>query len=415
MFTVVHINYSDSSGGAARAMWRLHAGLRNLGVDSKIYCFQSSIHSPEVIRYNPPKSLTDKIRVYLRKNKLKKELSIYRRPAGYETFSDDRSAFGEDVLKQLPDADIYHLHAPVSFVDLPSFFRKIKKPVVWTMHDMNSFTGGCHYSSGCTNFITACGMCPQLNSDSPDDLSFRVLSRKIKYLLKKDLFIASNSNWLKGIALKSRIFREAKVETINLGIDTDIYKPWEKDSIRKAFNLPADKKIIVSGAMNNTNKRKGFSELSGALAILKGMSPDVFLLTFGSGDPIINSDLQYINLGHIESDFILSLVYNAADVFVISSLEEAFGQTALEAMACGVPVAGFDSGGISDIVENGITGYLAETGDINGLAGTINRILKLPEKEYSEMAKNCREKVLSGFTLSKQAEKYIKVYSQLSD
>ncbi len=129
--------------------------------------------------------------------------------------------------------------------------------------------------------------------------------------------------------------------------------------------------------------------------------------------PIIKSDLPCLNLGHIESDFILSLVYNAADVFVISSLEEAFGQTALEAMSCGIPVAGFDSGGISDMVDNGITGYLADTGNVKGLAETIDRILKLPEKEYFKMADNCREKVLSEFTLSQQAEEYIKMYSQL--
>lgn len=413
MTKIVHINYSDSSGGASRAMRRIHSGLKNSGVDSKIYCFQSSIHSPEVIRYNPPKSLLKKVRVYFRKIELKKQLGNYQRPVGYEIFSDDRSAYGEDILEQLPDADLYHLHWVSGFVDLPSFFKKIKKPIIWTLHDMNPFTGGCHYSSGCTNFTSNCGMCPQLNSDSKKDLSYQIFSRKLDYSLKKDFNVVPNSNWIKKLALKSKIFRDVKIDKISLGIDTDIYMPRDKESIRRAFNLPLDKKIILFGAMDSYNKRKGFSELSNALKILSEMEPNIFLLTFGSGDPIIKSDLQCLNLGYIESDFILSLVYNAADVFVISSLEEAFGQTALEAMSCGIPVAGFDSGGISDMVENGITGYLADTGNITGLAETIGRILNLPEKEYFKMANNCREKVLSEFTLLQQAEKYFKMYSQL--
>lgn len=413
MLKIVHINFSDSSGGAARAMRRLHEGLRNLGIDSKIYCFQSSIHSAEVIRYDPPKSLLKKVRFYFRKIGLKKQLGKYHRPGGYEIFSDDRSPYREDILEQLPYADIYHLHWVSGFVDLPSFFKKIKKPIIWTLHDMNPFTGGCHYSSGCTNFTVNCGMCPQLNSDSEYDLSHQIFNRKLDYSLKKDFYLVSNSNWIKKLALKSKIFRDVKIDKISLGVDTDIYIPRDQESIRRAFNLPLDKKIILFGAMDSSNKRKGFSELSKALKILSEMEPKIFLLTFGSGDPIIKSGIHGLNLGHIESDFILSLVYNAADVFVISSLEEAFGQTALEAMSCGIPVAGFDSGGISDMVENGITGYLADTGNVTGLAKAIGKILDLPEKEYSKMANNCRDKVLSGFTLSHQAEKYIKVYSQL--
>ncbi len=285
MLKVVHINYSDSSGGASRAMWRIHSGLKNSGVDSKIYCFQSSIHSAEVIRYNPPKSLLKKVRIYLRKIELKKELGKYQRPVGYEIFSDDRSVYGDDILEQLPDADIYHLHWVSGFVDLPSFFKKIKKPIIWTLHDMNPFTGGCHYSSGCTKFISNCGVCPQLNSDSKKDLSSQIFSRKLNYSLKKDFYIVPNSNWIKKLALKSKIFRDVKIDKISLGIDTDIYIPRDKESIRRAFNLPFDKKIILFGAMDNSNKRKGFSELSNALKILSEMEPKIFLLTFGSGVP----------------------------------------------------------------------------------------------------------------------------------
>lgn len=413
MVKVVHINYSDSSGGASRAMWRIHLGLKNSGVDSKIYCFQASVHSSEVIRYNPSKSLIDKVRFYFRKNRLKRQSGNYNHAHGAELFSDDRSIYGEEILKQLPEADIYHLHWVSGFVDLPSFFAKIRKPVVWTLHDMNPFTGGCHYSNGCRKFTTGCGNCPQLSSGSEKDLSNAIYRRKLGYSLKKDLKIIANSSWTKDNALKSRMFRDAQIETINLGIDTDIYKPRDKVSMRKALSLPAGKKIVLFGAMDNSNRRKGFLELSGALGILAGNRSDIFLLTFGSGEPIVNSDLPYLNLGHIESDFILSLIYCAADVFVIPSLEEAFGQTALESMSCGVPVAGFNSGGISDIVVNSETGYLAETGNTKALAEAINHILDLSDEEYTKMSYNCREKVLSGFTLLQQAEKYIEVYNQL--
>ena len=120
-----------------------------------------------------------------------------------------------------------------------------------------------------------------------------------------------------------------------------------------------------------------------------------------------------MHFGHVANNHLLSLIYNCADIFVIPSLQEAFGQTALEAMSCCVPVVGFNTGGIPDMIENEVTGYLVETGKIAGLADAINCVLELNEKDYKKMADNCREKVINRFTISHQARKYIEVYNKL--
>jgi glycosyltransferase involved in cell wall biosynthesis len=413
---ILHLNTSEMNGGAARAAWRLHKGLRLINIDSNMLVRDKISSDPTVVRYIKP-SGPGKLFNQIRQSILSSDVSRYinSRPKGFETFSDDRTALKRGFAEHLLKADIYHLHWISGFVDLPSFFRIIKKPVVWTLHDMFPFTGGCHYSNGCEKYKVHCSQCPQLGSVSDRDLSSQIWERKQKYIsrFKNKLFIRADSHWLTAEAKQSSLFRDLDIDTIHYGIETDEFIMRDKIACRKALGIPDGFKVIAFGAPGIDNPRKGFAQLASAINLLTETYPKLFIVSFGSGASPAGLAIPQLHMGHVSSNTLLSVIYNCADVFVIPSLHEAFGQTALEAMSCGIPVAGFATGGIPDMIENGITGYLAETGNVADLAGSIARIIALDEAEYQVMVQNCRAKVLGEFTIFHQAEKYLDLYRNI--
>lgn len=413
---ILHLITSDNNGGASRAAFRLHKGLLKCGVNSEMFVLNKSTNYDSVIKYRFPSGI-GKVLYRINKTLIANDFKRYAstRPSDLEVFSDDRSALKTGFLKQLPDADIYNLHWISGFVDISDFFSGIKKPVVWTMHDMFPFTGGCHYSNGCEKYLNMCNQCPQLGSTSIRDLSYDIWRRKSKTLssFNNKLSIRADSYWLASEAKRSSLFRNLDIDTAHYGIETDQFFSRDKLSCRRALNIPEKSKVIVFGAPAIDNPRKGFKELYKSLKILNQTFPDLFLLSFGGGNISPEFNITGSNMGHVSDNNLLAVIYTCGDVFVIPSLQEAFGQTALEAMSCGIPVAGFNTGGIPDMIEDGITGYMAENGNVEDLADAIKCILTLSETEYQRMALNCREKVMNGFTIAHQAEKYLKVYRKL--
>lgn len=413
---ILHLSTSDISGGAARAAYRLHKGLLKNDVYSTMFVRDKLTDNENVIRYKYP-SGSDKVLYRVKKSQIERDFAKYRstRPSGLEVFSNDKSPLFPGFMNQLPKADIYHLHWISGFVDLPGFFRKISKPVVWTLHDMFPFTGGCHYSNGCEKYTEFCEACPQLGSEKSNDLAYRIWKRKLDTLerFSAKILIRADSCWLAEVAKESYLFKNLDVDTIHYGIETDEFIPLDKNACRKALNIPVSDKVIVYGAPDIKNPRKGYKELAGAIGKLAGVYPNLFLLSFGAGNYSELKGVASKHIGHVDNNHLLSVIYNCADVFVIPSLQEAFGQTALEAMSCGVPVAGFDTGGIPDMIKEGITGHLAKTGDIQDLADSIRKLLVLNTERYNCMSENCRMKAVKEFALNVQAEKYLDLYRGL--
>ena len=410
---IVHLSTTDSSGGASRAMYRLHQGLLQQQIISQIFCLHKQSGDKDVVQFNPSRTVWSRAKRNLWQRRLSKQMKSWQdRPQGGELFLPDRTLYRDELMKKLPEADIYHLHWVSRFVDIPTFFGRVNKPVVWTFHDMNPFTGGCHYDEGCGKYANGCGACPQLGSDDLNDLSKTVFERKKAALenLSPERFRAvGDSCWIAAEARKSGIFEGKQVDTIHYGLDHNLFKPMDKQSIRTLLEIPAGRPVILFGAPGMQNRRKGFRELMEAVEIVRKKIPDLYLLTFGGGNLPNDFGADHLHLGHISNDRYLAMVYNAADVFVIPSLQEAFGQTCLEAMACGVPCAGFDTGGIPDMIKPGKTGYLAETGNPESLAAAITKTLE----ENKELGKNARKMVEARFTLKHQADAYLRVYENL--
>ncbi len=416
---VVHISTSDISGGASRAAFQLHQGLRRLGYDSSMFVAFRHSDDANVFSFRPPMNFRSRFQRRMRRERIARDLNRYRknRPSGYEAFSDDRSQHGGSILEQIPTSDVINLHWVAGFVDYQSFFQDIPTniPVIWTLHDMNPFTGGCHYDHGCGGYRQSCGACSQLGSTDPKDLSFQIWHRKHRVFsyFSERLYIVAPSDWLAAEARASSLFQFASIATIPNGVDIDNFAPRDMKFARQVLGIPQKSEVVLFVADSIDNRRKGFSLLMHALQRLRNRGR-LFLLSVGNRHSSIEVNVPYLHLGFLNNDRLLSLAYSAADVFVIPSLQDNLPNTVLESLACGTPVVGFSVGGIPDMVRPGVTGQLVSPGDVEMLSEAIAQILDNPQKRRS-MAENCRRIAVEEYSIERQARQYLQIYEQAID
>ncbi len=417
---VVHLSTLANGNSAAVVAYRLHKGLLRLGHDSTMFVAESrsEVNDPTVKFFNPPADLVSRVRRRLRRLQITRSFARYRtfRPAGYEGFTDDRSPHGADLLAQLPPCDVINIHVMFRFVDYCTFFTAVPRhtPVVRTLHDMNFFTGGCHYDAGCGKYTERCGACPQLGSRKERDLSRQIWQRKhaaLSTVELRRLHIVAPSRWLADEAKRSTLLRNFPITVIPNGTDTGVFRPRDRSTAREVLGVPQDASVVLFVAQPITRPTKGFALLAQGLNELRGPT-NLLLLSAGSGMPPGMVHIPHIHLGHIGSTRLLSLVYSAADIFVIPSLQEAHGQTVLEAMACGIPVVGFAVGGIRDTIRPGVNGLLAPAEDVTALRAAICELLQDPARRWA-MAANCRRIVVDEYSLEVQTQRYIKLYEAI--
>jgi len=413
---VLHLSTSDVGGGAARAAHRLHKGLRHAGISSRMLVKNKLGEDDAVEEYAPPSGLWTRLKRRWRREKIQRAFRRYRstRPEGLEPFSDDRSRYRGRVLEQCPPTAVLNLHWVAEFVDVTAFFENTTTPVVWTLHDMNPFTGGCHYNVDCRRYRNSCGRCPQLGSSEENDLSHAVWTRKRRVydeaIRNQRLQIVTPSEWLARGAEKSSLFSEAEVQVIPYGIDQKTFRPRETQGLRASLDIPADHRVILFVAHSTENHRKGFDLLAGAIESLT--VERVTLLSIGATTPELNAACPHLHLGMLESDVLLSVLYSFADLFVIPSRQDNLPNTVLESMACGTPVVGFNVGGIPDMVRSGETGWLAEVGSVRALRQALDTALR-DDEARRRMGKRCREVVEEEYALEVQARRYRDLYRQM--
>ncbi len=415
---ILHLSTSDSSGGAARAAFRLHNGLCQLGVDSTMLVSKKGSRDERVVRLRPDMRPTARLRRCFRRRQIQRDFRAYQdsRPPGYELFSDDRNEHGGALLRRIPPCDLINLHWVSNFLDHPSFFRGAPPvPLVWRLADMAPLTGGCHYDDGCGRFTAQCGACPQLGSNDQLDLSRRIWLRKrdaLGTVASGRLTLVATSNWIAQQAARSALLRDLPVHVIPNGLDVEDFAPRDKRFARATLGLPAEARIVLFAADTIDVPRKGLALLLQALGGLVGKVEDLLLLSVGHGKPVVDGPCRHQHLGSINIDRYLSLAYSAADVFVIPSIQESFGQTVSESLACGTPVVGFATGGMLDMVRPGVTGRLVEVGDAAGLGDAIRSMLGNPQG-LREMSAHCRRIAVAEYSMQVQARAYRHLYASL--
>lgn len=407
---ILHVSTYDMGGGAARAAYRLHKGLQNIGVNSTMLV-QKKLSDDFSVQ--GPATKLGKAWAALRPN-LDALPTTYYKEKSLSLFSPAWLPFS-GVANEInaSDADVVHLHwINQGFVRLEEI-AQIKKPIVWTLHDNWAFTGGCHVMWDCEKYKSHCGACPRLGSTNKRDLSFHVFDRKLKHFKKADIrCVVGVSHWLSDCARESKLFEGCRVETIPNPIDLTMYKPVDQLVARELLNLPKDKKYILFGAMDDrSDPNKGFDKLAAAVRMLDDSA--IELLVLGGSTPSNFPDLgmPIHFLGKAHDDLTLRITYSASDVMVVPSLQEAFGQVASEAMSCGTPVVAFAKTGLLDIVDHKVNGYLATPFSSDDLALGIKWALN--QQDRTALGICATKKVRDDFESTKVANRMFSLYEDI--
>lgn len=402
--------------GAGKAAYRLHRGLREIGVDSSmvVMCKKTT----DGLVYELPSDVAgspDKWWGLLSSLWQKKLLNYPDRGQDSELFSDFFAAISlEPQSEEIRSADIVNLHWVAGLFDDIAMPRILYgKKVIWTLHDMNPFTGGCHYSAECTRFEASCGECPQIVSADPEDISFAGWLQKRNAYRNLDITVVSPSRWLGACSSKSSLLGHFHHRIIPNGLPLNTFKPLERQRIRAALGIKQDARIVLFCADSTSTRRKGFSYLLDALYVLSesGRGNNLTLAIVGSHDsgPDFCGYPELI-FGHIDSEEQMAVIYNLADVFVLPSLEDNLPNTVVEALGCGTPIAAFDVGGVPDMVDHKVTGYLAQTRDVTALAGAIEWCIN---SAPADIRQKCRDRAETFFSLEAQANNYLELYESV--
>lgn len=407
---ILHLNINEQFGGAAQAANRLHHELLRMEVDSNLLVINKESNDKSVIRIAGVYSKGDKLKLFIRKAfNIIKVIFHNNRDKRYNPPS---LLLG--VIRRM-DFDILHLHwVTGSFVNFRELIN-IKKPIVWTMHDCAAFTGICNVIGNCNNYQTGCGNCPLINSKSKKDISSREFKRKQKLYKYFNFNLVSPSHWIAENASMSPLLKGQSISIIPHGLDTDLFRPLDKLVARKVFNLNSTAKIILFGAVTLIDDNKGIQYLIDALkqiSVSETEKNEIELLLFGENpNGIFLFGVKTTNLGYISDARLLRIVYSLADVMIVPSRQESFGQTAIEAMSCGTPVVAFGATGLLDIVDHKKNGYLAIPYEADDLANGIKWCLS--HNTQNELSDNARLKVLECFNINMVAEKYKKLYNKI--
>ncbi len=409
---VLHLNTDDIKGGAAIAVQRIHKSLINNNIESSILV--KSKNGRDNLVTSTSYSLLEKaISVYY--NQLeKKHINNYKLKNG-SVFS--LCYYSNDITKDIEriNPDVVHLHwIGRGFIKI-ELLKKIKKPIVWTLHDAWPFTGGCHYFEDCTKYLSGCIKCPMLGSSKNNDLSSKIFKRKLNtYNHLNGISIVAPSHWISECAKNSRLLNTKNIDVIHNGLDIDVFRPIEKNMARQFLGIPPEKKMILFGAINaNSDERKGMNLLVPVFREFEGVK-DTELMIFGIADSnFINQyNIKMYNLGEICDESYLSIIYSAADVMLVPSRQEAFGQTALESLSCGTPVVAFNATGLKDIIKHQENGYLAQPYKVEDFAHGIKWILSEKDR-WIKLSSNARKTAVNYFDSKIIGKKYLNLYQKI--
>lgn len=402
---ILQINTSDVQGGAAIASYRLHSSLRNDGHDSKLIVGKKSIDLPEIFEKKRSSSPVS----FIARNSTKLIGLNYAGILSTSSISKHRFFTESDIL------NFHNLHGGYfNYLSIPSLTSK--KPAVWTLHDMWSFTGHCTYSYDCDRWKKGCGNCPY-PKEYPE---IYLDNTRLEWILKNRAYTKSNlhivapSSWLCGL-VKDSMLNRFSVRHIPNGLDLEIYRPLDREECRSRLGIPKNKKVLLFSAFNIEDRRKGGDLLWKALEkIPPSLRDDLCLLVIGEGKDIsqLIGGMDLINLGFIEDDELKAVVYSSADLLVFPTRADNLPLVLQESMACGTPMVSFRVGGVPELVRPGLTGYLAEPEDPDSLVNGIVHLLE-DDNLRVKLSESCRSIALEEYPLEKQAKSYIKLYESI--
>lgn len=402
---VLHIS-THQTGGAALAAMRIHKALLDCGVESRVLTLDGDIENDNIAKYKP---LID----YSKNTKVAKIVKglLYRLNIGMGRWwrMHDKARKGNECHYSYPVspyrverhplvrwADVIHLHWCDDFVNLPTFFRKIKKPIFWTLHDIGIGFGGFHYKNDYSE-LAPC---------------YNTIEKKLLEIKRKTL---SNAHNLNIISLSREMFDFTRSidylsnkpnHLIHNCVDASLFKPKEKISIRKTLNLPLDKTILLFVCEYVHTKSKGLELLKQAVASIDKVNITICIVGNYDKEIATKDTVDTFYFGKISDTEKLSSLYSSADYLVVPSSQEVCPQTPLESMACGTPVIVFPTGAMKDYVKPE-QGVVCTDCSLESLKKGICIAM---QKNYNSQA--MRNYVNDFFSPSSIAMQHIKVYDK---
>ena len=408
---ILHLSTSDH-GGAGAAAFRFHKNIVSRGIDSRMLVLSRQSGDATVVQLEIPNvpsricRLASKALLKIRTNP-----DYYFQDQSMSGLSSKLDYF--DEINFYPDLIVAHWVS--NFVSVEDLYRLSGKggiPVLWYLMDMAPLTGGCHYAWDCEGYKNQCGNCPALYSSDSRDLSSRNWRKKQAYIQRMNVTTVAGS-WLIGKAGMASLFTGKRKENIMLGVDSSVFLPGSRTDARKSLGLPADKKILFVGSQSMKQKRKGMQYFLDAMRILEknehADKENMVILT--AGDATLNKSLRKsrfrsIHLGFLGQDELVR-AYQAADVFVCPSVEDAGPGMVKQSIMCGTPVVSFKMGVAGDLVRTNSTGYCAILMDSGDLARGIVQILNLNSVDAEIMSSNCRDTGLRLCNEEVQVDKFM--------
>jgi len=406
--SVLHISDTDKVGGSGRSAYRIHTGLRRLGVRSRMLVRDKATRDDDVQRIQSAKVRPFDRASYHLFERLSLQYLFYP-----SSFLLNRHPWfkAADVLQLFNTHDNYFSHTA-----LPLLSRH--RPIVWRLSDMWALTGHCTHSFSCERWKTGCGSCPIL-SDYPAlkwDTTSLLWRIKNSVYSRSNINIVAPSKWIAGIANESPLLGRFPIHRIPNGVDTSIFRPIDKSEARQRIGVDLNKRILLFSSHLIRNPHKGGRQLQEALALLaerQGVD-DVLLLVVGKGSEGWEHELPFKVklLGHIDDDTLMANAYSAADMFILPTLADTFPNAVLEAMACGTVPITFDVGGCPELVRHMDTGYLVRYNDVPDLAEGIH--LLLSDAELRErLRRRSLEVVGSEYTQELEANRIKSLYEEI--
>ncbi len=410
---ILHLSTDDFSGGASRAAYRLHTALLDNGIDSNLRVLFHQTANDKVVAGKGPRTVIEKV-----KARLLKKLYEYSEKK-FKTDNLILHSFGQvsaGVVNEInnSDADVVNLHWVSNFLSIEDI-GNLKKPIVWTLHDMWAFCGGEHYvnDQDAPRFKMGYLSDNRPASESGPDLNRQAWESKKKYWANQRFNIVTPGHWMAQCAKESVLLNDATITVVPNPLELEhLWRPIPKDFARRVLGLDQDKKYVLSGSAGGSPNIKGEDLLESAMKkVAESDSDSIELLVFGKYQPAGYVESLYKThwLGPVRDDSVMRLIYSAADVMVVPSRQDNLPNTAVEAHACGTPVVAFNIGGLPDIVEQKQSGWLAPAFDTDNLAEGVLWVLS-SQSRWDQLSTTARKIAQERFSTKAVTEQYMRVY-----
>lgn len=378
---VAHLSVSDHAGGAARAAGQVHRAALAAGVESRMFVSDSPTLPESVSFATRIDRILQRLNIDGRFGFLAPRDSVFRSVALIPT--------GAERAVRMWNPDIIHLHwigrRTASIAQVGRLMRDY--PVVWSFHDMWPFSGAEHYTDEepAARWRKRNGY--NRNPLFPTDIDRWVFKRKTKHWPKTGDIVVPNP-WLQGLAKDSVLMNSWNVHVVPYPIDTDMFYPESKVSARDHLGLNQEAKIILFGSESGSRDlRKGADLLKSALENHSEIIGPCTLLVFGGQFAFSgNESVTVRQLGSVYDDATLRKVYSASDVLALPSRQDNAPLVGLEALACGIPIVGFRSGGMQYLIGRSERSLLAKPFSAASLASNLKRALAFSETRESYRA-----------------------------